>query len=52
MSKPVKDKTSKPVKDKTRDEMLIDMLNYHLVRGNIEKDKVKEKYKDKIKESE
>jgi len=39
---------SKEVKDKTRDEMLIDMLNYHLARGNVKKDKVNEKYKDKI----
>ena len=40
---------TKLVKDKTKDEMLIDIMNYHLRKGNITKAKVTTKYKDKIK---
>lgn len=38
----------KDVKSKSKDEIIIDLLNHHISKGNIDKTKVK-LYKDKIK---
>ena len=42
----------KKVKDKTKDEMLADMLNMHISKGNLTESQVKPEHKDKIKNKE
>ncbi len=41
----------KPIKDMTTEELLIDMMNRQLKKGNISESQITKKYKDKVKKN-